>query len=390
MVRFSFGAPVSDENFFNREEEIKYIEKRLFAIKQGSRNDLAIVGPRRVGKSSLVLQMQHHARRKGFKTIFIDCEGLSLEDFTTEYGNAIMKAELEGRVDKEVLSRIRGGAGGAIAALSELLGRVRAMELSPVLGEFLKLRIEFENARDSFGGKKESARKLLESSLALTSASKHMYVVIFDEFQETSSYGPGNAFHAIFRRATQYQKNTVYVYTGSSIGMMEGIFGNNSNPLAANADIMEVAPFSEETSKTFMQEGLEGYGKKITEDALDTVWESTGGFPAYLNWAGLRFLDYREGKIGKAEAEKMAEEMGSPVSPAYQLVGKQLSRIGGFSMKVLRSIAEGGKVPAEIGRRSGASNVYVYLERLRKYGMISKKGGEYSISDPLIRRVVCE
>lgn len=384
MVRFSFGTPVANENFFNREEEISYLEKRLFALKSGSRNDIAVVGPRRVGKSSLILQMAQHARKNGFKVVFLDCEGLDAESFTKEYGNALMAAELEGRTDLKVMEALRGSAGGAIAALSEILGGIKALELSPALGEFLKLRIEFEKGLFAGRGQKETVQELLESTLAFPSKSDSRYVIIFDEFPETARYRL-ESFHALFRRIVQYQKNAVYVYAGSSIGMMEEIFGNRRNPLAGNADIMDVKPFSERISKAFLTDGLKSYGKRINEDALQVFWERTNGFPAYLNWAGLRSLDLAGKTIRKEDAEKVAQEMASPMSPVYQLVEKQLSKLGRTSRMVLKSIAEGNDTPRRIGETAPARNVYVYLERLRKYGLIAKVDDGYQIIDPVIR-----
>ena len=387
MVKFSFGAPVSNENFFNRETELTNLEKRLFAIEKGSRNDIAVIGPRRVGKSSLVLQMAEHAKQKGFKSIFIDCEGLGLEGFIKEYGNALMAAELEGRLDLKVRETLGGGAGMAITALSEILGSIKALELSPVLGDFLKLRLEFEKA--TFAGKqKTSTRQLLEATLSLPSKTSSKYVIIFDEFQETAGYSLEQPFHSVYRRVTQFQKNVVYVYSGSSVGMMEGIFGNKKNPLAANADILNVVPFNEQTSKTFLIDGFSSYSRKINEDALQIFWERTNGFPAYLNWAGLRSLDIAGKTIIKSDAERIAEEMVSPISPIYQLVEKQLSKLGRISRFVLRSMANGNTTPSTIRATTPVKNIYVYLNRLRKYGLVSKKDGEFQIIDPVIKSIV--
>jgi len=383
VARFSFGTPVANENFFNREDEISYLEKRLFALQKGSRNDIAVVGPRRVGKSSLVLQMVHHARKKGFRVVFLDCEGLDAESFTKEYGNALMAAELEGRADLKIKEALRSSAGNAIAVLSEILGRIKALELSPAMGEFLKLRIEFEKGAFAGKGQKETLRELLESTLAFPSKSDSKYLIMFDEFPETAGYRM-ESFHALFRRNVQYQKNAVYVYAGSSIGMMEDIFGNRKNPLAGNADIMDVKPFTEQISKDFLTQGFRSYGKKINEDALQVFWERTNGFPAYLNWVGLRSLDVTGKTIKKEDAEHVTEEMVSPLSPVYQLVEKQLSKLGRTSRLVLKSIAQGDDTPRKISEKASARNVYVYLERLRKYGLIVKTEDGYRIIDPVI------
>jgi len=332
--------------------------------------------------------MAGHAKKKGFKSVFLDCEGLGIESFIKEYGNALMFAELEGRLDLKLREALGGAASSAIAALSEIAGRVNALEISPVFSEFIKLRIEFERERQIGKPKAESLRELLGSVLSLPSQSESKYVIAFDEFHETAGYKVENSFHAAFRRITQFQKNVVYVYAGSSIGMMEDVFGNKRNPLAGNADILNVAPFSEEISKNFLTSGFNSYGKTIDTDALQVFYKGTNGFPAYLNWAGLRCLDLPGKNIRKDTAIHVMDEMASPISPVYQSVEKQLGKLGRLSRMMLRGIAQGNKTPQSIATSVSVKNVYVYLDRLRKYGLIAKTDDEYRIIDPLIKSMV--
>jgi sugar-specific transcriptional regulator TrmB len=48
-------------------------------------------------------------------------------------------------------------------------------------------------------------------------------------------------------------------------------------------------------------------------------------------------------------------------------------------------LAVGYKSPPEIARESNVKNVYIYLERLQKYGLVSKYDGKYRLVDPNIR-----
>jgi AAA+ ATPase superfamily predicted ATPase len=300
----------------------------------------------------------------------------------------LLAAELEGRFDLKIREALRSGTSKAIAALSEILGKVKALEVSAFLIELLKLRVEFEE--ESLKGKvsEESLRKLVDSTLSFPSKSNSKFVIIFDEFQETATYKIGKPFHAVFRRITQYQKNVVYVYTGSSIGMMNDIFGNKKNPLAGNADIMSVVPFSEETSKKFLEAGFRSYGKKVNEESLQLFWEGTNGFPAYLNWAGIRCLDFPEKQIRRDRVSYVMGEMVSPISPVYQMVEKQLSKLGRISKLVLKAISQGYTTSSEIADNSPARNIYVYTNRLRKYGLITKSEQGYKIIDPVIMKIV--
>ncbi|MBI5159193.1 ATP-binding protein [Candidatus Micrarchaeota archaeon] len=389
MVRFAFGMPVGSEYFFNREAEIRRLSGRVGKIKEGVRNDVAIIGPRRVGKSSLTNKLGEEAEKQGIACVKVDCEGLDLPLFLREYGNAVMARELERKkVFEKFEESVKQGLTAAIATLSEALGRIRAVELKSPLVDFISLRIEVEKMPQS----ELKGQKLYEffvKTMELPEKLGAKFVVVLDEFQETSSYKVFRRgdFHALFRRAIQGHENVCYVYSGSSVGMMNEIFGNPRNPLSGNADTMQVGPFDEKHSREFVKLGLrEEYGKKIEEDALRVIVEKTGGFPSYLNWVCLRIGEKNESRVVREkEAEAVLGEMLSPASPVYQAISKQLVKLGVQTKRVLLATAFGNTAPSTIQRESGVKNVYVYLDRLQKYGLIEKKGVEYFLIDSVLR-----
>ena len=54
---YTFGVPVRGENFFGRKEELQVILDTLENVPRGQKQDLAILGPRRIGKSSLLYRL---------------------------------------------------------------------------------------------------------------------------------------------------------------------------------------------------------------------------------------------------------------------------------------------------------------------------------------------
>ena len=264
MVGFSFGQPVEKEYFFDRASELAILLARAESIKKNARNDCALIGPRRVGKSSLTNRVMVECRKQNIRSILIDCEGLPLSVFLREYSNALIASELdEKNLAADFREKIKQGVSEAIYILSEALGKIKAVEVKSPLIDFLALRIELEKNEESElrGGK---LFDFLVKTLELPEKLGKKYLIIFDEFQDTSNYNvfEKNDFHALFRRAIQNQKNICYIYTGSSVRMMEEIFGNSDNPLAANADLIYLGPFSQQNSFDFIKQGLKENGKK--------------------------------------------------------------------------------------------------------------------------------
>lgn len=55
---YTFGVPVrGEDNFFGREQELQLIFNTLESVPRGQKQDLVLMGPRRIGKSSILLRL---------------------------------------------------------------------------------------------------------------------------------------------------------------------------------------------------------------------------------------------------------------------------------------------------------------------------------------------
>lgn len=69
------GPPVENEAFYGRKKELKYAWEQY--ILNGI--SLLLSAPRRVGKSSFAKRMQKKAKENGWKTLYLDLQGISTE-----------------------------------------------------------------------------------------------------------------------------------------------------------------------------------------------------------------------------------------------------------------------------------------------------------------------
>ena len=387
-IKFSFGRPVSPEQFYNREEELNRIQSRLLTIKDGVKNDIVLIGPRRVGKSSIIFYLEHNLAQEDISTINLDCEGLDLTSFLKTYGNAIIESELKTMgLMRRFGERIKKGFTEAISAMAEALGKLRAVELGTSSEEFLRFRIEFDKSTTNRSLTDAELDELFERTIALPNDLNKKYIVMFDEFQETASFNfSRGGFHANFRKSIRNQNNVAYVFTGSAIGMMDTIFSDPKNPLAGAAEVIRVNPFDIQTSNSFLEKRFKEAGRKITPNIEEFIFNQVGGFPAYLNWVGLRICDLvPENKtISMDITQKVCEEIHSPISPIFQMIEKQLVKLGLKTKNILHCMALGYKTPTKIELEANVKNVYVYLNRLQSYGLVSKINDHYELIDPIV------
>ncbi|MEE9151535.1 MAG: ATP-binding protein, partial [Thermoplasmata archaeon] len=387
-IKFSFGRPVLPENLYDRKKEIDRIMMRLSTIRDGVKNDVVLVGPRRVGKSSIIAYLGRELSKEDILPIKMDCEGLDLVAFLKVYGNAIANAEIQAMGLMERFSgRLKKGFSEALSTMSEAIGRIRAVEVGTSLEEFLKFRVEFDKTTFHKSPIKREIESLFDRTVDLPNNLNKKCVVLFDEFQDTATYSLSRGgFHANFRSKMNDHKNVAYLYTGSAIGMMNSIFSDPSNPLAGAAEMIYIDPFDKKTSVSFLRTRFKEAGRKISEKTAQSVYKKVGGFPLYLNWIGLRVCDFVDENrcVTKTVLKKVFEEIPSPRNPIYHMIEKQLVKLGLKTRNVMLCIAEGYSIPSEIARESNVKNVYVYLERLQKYGLVRKKDGRYILIDPII------
>ncbi len=75
---YTFGVPVRGEGrFFGREEELQRIFDTLKNVPRGQKQDIAVLGPRRIGKSSLLYRLVDLLEStEDFVPIYIDVQNI--------------------------------------------------------------------------------------------------------------------------------------------------------------------------------------------------------------------------------------------------------------------------------------------------------------------------
>jgi len=412
MVRFIFGRPIRNlEDFHDREE---LLDPMVDYAERGQ--SYALIGFRRMGKTSLLYALSELLRKKGFITTFIDLElrrergyldPISflrsyhfsiLEDYFDQMGFLIKLKHLI----HEVPSKI-------VMALSEALGRIKSARLKaePSIGS-LELHVEFERAVYENRHRTEVEDKLLETVLklpeALSEDSGRRFAMFIDEFQfikDLKTWRKG-IFH-MMRSIYQHQRKTVYVISGSAVGMVTDILNSRENPFYMTFMPIEVKPFDSDTARGYLTEGFRAEGLLANDEALGLLVQSVDGVPTWLSYVGQKCVfkaRERQDKLvdGKNASDVVEEMYDDPLLKSE--IEKDLSKLG-LAVKsrrilgVLEVMAKhDANSPSRIARllseREGkpipeSKVLQLYLRRLLEYGYVQKKDrGKYTIVDPIL------
>ena len=375
------------------------------------RHNYALVGPRRTGKTSLLYALRKPLIRKGIIPILIDCEGreiaehaeLTLGLFLELLGNTVLDtyiehAKLTDKVRIKLSSFVLATRDKVISALSEVLGRLRALEVKTA-SEYLSFRVELAKAPEQPAPKElaELCEETVGLAEKLGEEKDIHFVLMFDEFQHAANFRKPLDFLSAFRRHLQHQRRVVYLLTGSNIGMMEKIL--SGKPMGGHIPIEWIGPFDHRTACNFLEERFSALRRKVGDATLDEISKFTDGYPAYLNWFGEQCC--REVKPGEAVPQELVKSLERKIFERDGLMHvfeEDLRRLSPKKGKIYQTFIEmaghGLTSPTEISKnlqRTAPVEVITYLKRLEERGFVKKvRKGTYEIVDKMLEKYVKE
>ena len=266
----------------DREEEVT----RLVGSLSNPLKDVnyALIGPRRIGKTTILLKVREELQRKGIITVYVDLSvyRFSPYDFAQNVMSQITNAYAKdlGKIEKAQVT-----VSNLIRTLKKL--KKLSFTIEPSVdekGQFsVQIHPELKETEDyrslfllAFGYANEVSEK-----------SGRRIVIIIDEFPsliEFKRYSKLEAITELFRSVLENRENVEYVVSGSRVHFMRDVLGKGESPLFGHFVIMEISPLSEKYAvELFMQTA------ECSKKEAESAWQLVGGHPYYLimlaeNW----------------------------------------------------------------------------------------------------------
>ncbi|WP_461866823.1 AAA family ATPase [Thermococcus sp.] len=360
--------PVMEEECLWGEGHRKAVESVLSAVLRG--NTAVLLGPRRVGKTSVVSVMAEKLRRKrGHHYVYFN--------FSRFMGSrAISIADIEPK--RTSLKMITASKSYTIS-FRGLSVEVRKTSIEEFSRDFSTLiRVLSQNAR--------------------------LGVLIFDEAQVLARL-KNLDFRGLLQEITDSYPNISLVFTGSMPGMLvEYLNPSSESPnFMRSAEIFTLPRWSVEEGREYLIDGLNSYGIKTSNELeLSRAVEELGGVPGFISYYGLTVVNLvRNGKISEEALPIALEESRKYALSEWKKDIEAFLNVynSGVYTGVLRVLAEAYPAAlrgAEIYRKlkplglapTRVQHIYKYLETLEKAGFVRSSGKRYWIEDPLLREVV--
>jgi uncharacterized protein len=267
---FYFGDLALDEAFTDRLEEVSALKTDML-----NGQNVALIAPRRYGKSSLVRRASQDLLAEGVLIAEVD----------------LMKTPTKERLAAHLARAIHDDLASSTAKLKDSVLRIfDSLRVKPVMtynATDASLSFTFavtHSAQDIDA----TIERLLELPAQLAAEQEKRVVVYFDEFQQVTDIDP--ALPGLMRSIFQDQPDIAHVYAGSKRDMMSRLFNDKNEPFYRSAKVMEIGAIPNALFAAFIQERFDATRRGVSEAAIAGLLAITRGHPyatqelAYALW----------------------------------------------------------------------------------------------------------
>jgi len=370
---FYYGDLALDDAFTDRASELKSLEADL---RNGQ--NVALIAPRRYGKSSLVRRATQRLAATGVLVAEVDLmKTPTKEKLASALARSIYRDLAKGKAVK------------AKEQAKDQLKMFAGLRIAPVI------TVNPEDASFSFSFSTSHAEEDIDATLErlfelpaqLAAEQKKRVVLYFDEFQEIIDIDP--KLPTLMRAVFQEQPEVAHVYAGSKRDMMTRLFSHRNEPFYRSAKVMEIGLIPVGLFTRFVRARFDATDRGIADAVLDALLETTRGHPygtqelAYALWE-----EVPEGFTAQTpDLEAALATVLRAENAHFTLLWEKISRAQRLVLQALA--AEPGRVQASGYRATfslpAASTVQRAIEALAGDELVARRAdGAYEIIEPFL------
>ncbi len=370
------STPATDDDFFDRERELELLTQHISRLCAGAPSWVAVLGRRKLGKTSLLLELARRQRSPLLAFAVLDSFELAPlgPDVLRRYALRVVDAVLGPRagISLEALSRRPGEYRAALAdaGLAALPREVRAL-----LHDLPDLQV-----------RGPVASELLDLPERLASALELRVVVAWDEFQALGNVrGRSLDLLPLMRSVWQRHRHVSYFVSGSERTLLEDMLTAPHAPFYQHFSILHLEELPEADARGLLVQGAPP-DQPVPPQAAARLVRSLGGHPFYLQLAGddlTRAPPPYDAATVKDTLQALLFSRTGRLALFFE--GEYRALVGRATTlaATLEALAHKPRRLAQLARAigSGSGATARYLERLGD--AVTNEDGEYRVSDPV-------
>lgn len=372
---------LTDEEFFNRTQEISNLTNLLNSTSENNAPDILVTGIRGVGKTVLLNKIKQFMD-KNYLVVYMDFSvsqtyqknKMSLKGlYDFFYQKIIEEAQLKGldtlknhikkffKTNNFKLKEVVIASAFDISVPIPIIGTERDLERYRDFVFKLPQEI-YEHNKDKIDG----------------------IIIIIDEFQvikELNTYL--ESFLWNFRGYVTEQRNVAYVLSGS-MGLQDNLISEIAGQKGAFGGRMltiNINPFSKTTTQNYLKERAPEL--KFTQEGFERFYKCTSGIPYYINIFARQLpinQELDENNVIDAFDNNISFIVSHLINEWNRLTTKEKDIIIALVDSPLKRIELARKLNVKSGSLSDK------LNKLQNLDLIRFAGGEYEISEKLLKR----
>lgn len=361
---FITNGYISPNYFCDRKKESEMLIREVT-----NGNNIAIISPRRMGKTGLIQHCFKNADiQKCHYTFFIDIyASKSLRDFVFA-------------LSKEILEELKPSGKKALQIFWKSVKSLQASVAFDIDG--------IPSLNLGLGDIQTPSTTLDEIFHYLNHADKPCLVAI-DEIQQIVGY-PEDNIEAILRTYVQHCNNAHFIFAGSQRHIMGNMFLTPSRPFYQSVSMMHLESIPMEKYIAFAQRHFSDAGKSITGETIETIYRQFDGITWYMQKV-LHTLYAMTGKDKVCNTEMVGEAIQQIIDSFKYTYSEILFRLPEKQKELLIAITKEGKAQAVTSgafikkyKLSSASSVQSALKGLLEKDFITQEQGAYQIYDQFL------
>ena len=359
---FVVGKYLSDSYFCDRQNETEFLRKQIL-----NGRDVALISPRRMGKSGLIQHFFHQQDiLESFHVFFVDIYA------TTSLGEFVYT------LGKEIFEQLKPQATVWKEKFFQIITSFRVgCKLDPFTGM---------PSLDLGLGDIQAPQTTLDEIFAYINEADKSCIIAIDEFQQIGEYAEKNV-EALLRTKIQKCNRAQFIFSGSKRHIMSNMFNSPSKPFYQSAISMGLEPLPMDVYADFAIQLFEGRGKHLEREVVESIWQRFDGYTWFVQMMmnELFALTSSDGtcQIAMIEdahqnviisQESSYKDMMSNLPPKQKMVLQAIAKEG-----VAKNITSGKFIKKY--NLSSASTVQSAVKLLLKNDLLTKTDNGYRVYD---------
>lgn len=376
---FRTSTPVVGPAFHNRNAELAALTRAMKKLVAGQPQWVAILGPRKIGKTSLVLEAARLTRSEQLKVITLDTQdrGPVSSRFFRRLALVVLDAALGDELG-ESLERLATRPPEYRALLQR---SKRFLKLSPALrSEALEL---LEGAITP-----ERVSLWLDFPEQLAKSLDLYFVIALDEFQELGELQKTLDSFSFMQLRSHWQKHqrTAYFISGSARSMLLQLIQMPHAPFFQHFAIHELGPFTPEAGIALLQ--AESIPENpVPQEIAELAVKTLGGYPFYLQLLGEELVGTGQTPDPPSLKAAMQRLLFSKTGRLALYFDGEYQKLVGRSSSLastLDALSDGPATLTAISKaiQASSSSTVSYLSRLHD-AVVQMDSGLYALADPV-------